>query len=93
MFAVMKESLMKTLRARITNVAIDRKTATNRRGLGRNTRAQTMVEYALLVGFVAVVGAVTLMTAPTTGNNVKTIVNKVISLLAVAAAGVAQSSC
>jgi Flp pilus assembly pilin Flp len=91
MFTEITERLMEVLRARITNVAIDRKTAANRHGLGRNTRAQTMVEYALLVGFVAVVGGATLATAPTTADGVKTIVNKVIALLALAAASTAQS--
>jgi Flp pilus assembly pilin Flp len=50
-----------------------------------------MVEYALLVGFVAVVGAATLATAPTTTESVKTIINKVATLLALAAASTAQT--
>jgi len=91
MFTALTDRLMEALRARITNVAMDRKTAANRHGLGRNTRAQTMVEYALLVGFVAVVGAATLATAPTTTENMKTMFNKLATLLALAAATTAQT--
>jgi Flp pilus assembly pilin Flp len=92
MFTALTDRLMEALRARITNVAVDRRTAANRHGLWRNTRAQSMVEYALLVGFVAIVGAATLATAPTTTENMKTLFNKLAILLALAA-GAATQSC
>lgn len=57
------------------------------------TRAQSMVEYALLTGFVAVTGALTLLAAPTTTDNVQKVLNNIAKYLALAAGASAQAFC
>ncbi len=89
----MSQRLRKAAAARMTVEAMKRQGAWYARRMRRGTQAQTMLEYALLAGFVAVVGAVTLAAAPTTGDNLKSVINRLISLLTLAAGAAAQSAC
>jgi len=78
---------------RLTYAALRRQATLSARTFGRDSQAQTMVEYALLAGFVAIVGGITLAAAPTTGDNIKVVVNKLIQFLTLAAGAGASSAC
>jgi Flp pilus assembly pilin Flp len=93
MFKKFSYRLRKAAAKRMSVAAMKRQSARYARRMGRGTQAQTMLEYALLAGFVAVVGAATLAAAPTTTENMKTVLNKLIALLAVAAGAATQVAC
>jgi Flp pilus assembly pilin Flp len=63
------------------------------RRFARATAAQTMLEYAVLTGFGAVLLGASLMTAPTVTDSMKTLLNKAGKLLALAAGLAAQNAC
>jgi Flp pilus assembly pilin Flp len=64
-----------------------------RRMQERAESGQCLIEYSLLAGLVAVIGAVTLMQNPAISNSMQKVVNKVIKVLAAAAAASQTVSC